>query len=240
MVRSGWIVGICVLAFTVATLLASLLHTKEYTASTALLLRERTLGEALLGSTGPAATEPSSTVLNADALVSLPLIAERTAAELGGDPSPTEIANRVEVRPDVGTGVVTLTATDPDPADAAAIVNAYAKQYVAFSRGVYHHLIRRAIRRGESSPPRPLGISREPAISRGALVYSLGRLRLLDVLRDGDVEQVGRAIAPRQPSSPRIPREVVLGAIVGALIGIALALLSRSIAPPAVRSPRRS
>lgn len=240
LVRSGWIVGICALVFAAATLVASLLHTDEYAASTALLLRERTFGEALLGGTGPGATEQSSTVSNAGALVSLPVIAARTAADLGGDRTAAEIADRVEVRPDVGTGVVTLTATDSDPTEAAAIANTYAEQYVAFSRRVQHRLLRRVIQHGERAPPAPLGISPEPGRSRGALVYSLARMRLLDVLRGGDVEQVGRAVAPRQPSSPRIPRDVLLGALVGSLIGAALALLSRTIAPPAAGSPRRS
>lgn len=229
LVRRAWIIGVCVLAFAGAAVVAAKLHTKQYTASSALLLRERTFGEGLLGGAESRAEEPSRNPAAAALLISLPIIAERTADNLPDDYTGGEIAEKVEVQVDPGSNLVRLNATDSDPTAAAAIANAYAEQFIAFKHRVDRGIVIAMIHHAKSSPPGLLDISPGSGEARGAFAYALARLRVLTILQVGDVERIAAATAPSGPSSPRTARDILLGAVVGLIVGAALAALTAKI-----------
>ncbi len=203
-----WIVGICVVAFAGASLIASALRATHYTATSALVFRGRTYGETLLdrrlapevGKTGP-------TPEAIEAVITAPIVAKTTAEALPGDPSPAEVADQVDVRVDPGNDSITLAATDADPKTAALIANTYAEKSAELFRFLAEKRVGPAIRAAHGDEAK------------------IARLIALEALQLGELEQVESASAPSAAGSDHILTDTLFGAFLGLAIGAALTLL---------------
>jgi capsular exopolysaccharide synthesis family protein len=208
-----------------AALAFSLAQTREYTATSGILFRQQDLDQALLGAAAlPPSSDPTRQASTNLALVSLPTIAERTGAALTPPLSSTQVQSKISVSANSQSEVVDVSATDRLPARAANIANAYAAQVVRFQRATDQATIS-AARAQLQAQLSSLGAAAKNSAQAKVLRARIQQLNVVSSLQTGEAEIVQPAMKPTSPSSPKIPRNAVLGLLVGLILGIALALL---------------
>ena len=222
--RIGLVVS-CFLAFPAVTVAASLLHEEEYSASAPLLFRDPVFDQKLFGATflGPSRNADRDATTNLR-LVSLDVVARRAARRLGGNTTAKAIGNEVKVSQIGLADVVSVTATDRDPDEAARLVNAFTAEYVTF---------RKEADRAKIQEAQTLFGTELAGLSRSERTGKEGRslqkrseeLGVLASLQTGNAEILQQASPPSSPSSPKPARNGVLGAVVGLIFAVGLALL---------------
>ena len=215
-------VAASILILTGLAVVLSLTQQKEYTAAASLLFRDPQLDQKLFGSTFLApSTDPEREGATNVELVSLPVVAERTERRL---PGVGKVQDKVAIKPEGQSDVVSLEATDETPRIAAQIANTFANEYIAFRRDAdraktreAQGLVRRQIERLD--PPDRAG-------SQGrSLRQRADQLQILASLQTGNAERAERAEIPSSPSSPKVARNIGLGLLLGLVLGVALALM---------------
>ena len=206
----------------VAALAFSLLQEQKYTASSSLLFRDPELAEQLFQSNSfKPSTDPEREAGTNLQLVSLDVVAERTAKTLGGV-SGDEVSDKVEIGSEGASDVVSIRATETEPALAARLANVFATEYVDFRREADRSKVGEAQRLVEVKLN---SLSRSDKNgSRGrALENRSEQLGLLAALQTGNAEVVQQAEPPSSPSSPQTARNTAVGVALGLLLGLALA-----------------
>jgi capsular exopolysaccharide synthesis family protein len=202
----------------------SLLQQKEYSASASLLFRNPGFAEDLFGTTAtavnPVATREAATN---EKLVGLKVVAERTAKRLP-TLSAGEVAGMVSVASQGEAELVSVTATSHLPAQAKLVANTFARQFIAFRAEADKSRLLNAKRLAEREFDR-LPASERAGVRGESLSRAAEKLSVLASLQTGNAELVQPAGLPTAPSSPKTKRNVFLGAILGLLLGIALAFL---------------
>lgn len=220
--RRKWIVLQAVVVVPLLALVFSLTQEDEYTATATLLFRQAPIGIA----EGESVEDPTRVAATNGQLVGLPIVAEKAAEALEGV-SGGEVLESVSVEPSSEADTAKISATTGNPELSAAMANAYGQAYISFRRGADRGQVQDAIDVAEASLA---GLS--PAEQEGkegaALNEQLDRLKLAQALQTGGAELVQPADPPSSRSSPKPLRNVMLGLVLGALLGLGLAaLLSR-------------
>jgi tyrosine-protein kinase len=169
------VVALCFAAATVGAVVLTLTAEKQYSATTALLLRSSP------------AVDPQRTVDTSLQLLTLPVIAERTADRLPGV-SKSEVEAAVEADQQGDSDIIQVTATDSSPEQAARIANTFALEFLAFrEEGERERLRSGRIQVVERASPSSNPVSPKPLrnVIFGALigiVFGLGLALLLEQL----------------------------------------------------------
>lgn len=216
-------VALALLLTPLAAYFASVSQPKRYSAAASLLFRESTLGQGLLNSTG-ALVQPDSDADRQAAtnirLVSLPVVAQRTAERIG-TVSMGEVRGSVKIVPQGNSNVVQVVATRPSPGEALRMANVFAAEYVDFRREADREKIENARNLIEDLLD---GFS--PAQRKGARGRRLEQraedLQVLSSLQTGNAEFVQHAALPGAPSSPHPVRSAVIGLMFGLIIAAIL------------------
>jgi polysaccharide biosynthesis transport protein len=218
----------------------SLISEKQYEASASLLFRDPGLDQTLFGASYLApSTDPAREAATNVKLVSLEAISRRTARALQqppldgryrrmlGDRAPLtekDIERLATVAPEGQSDVVSITFLDTSPRVAALVANTFANEYIAFRRDADRAKVQEAKRLVESQIS-----SLSPRALRGEQGESLMRrgdqLAILETLQTGNAEVVQPARIPTEAASPNPVRNTILGLILGAMLGFALAWL---------------
>lgn len=222
--RRAPLIIVCAILAGGAALVFSLLQTTQYTAEASLLFRDAGFDQALSGSQVLQTADPEREAATNISLVSLQEVADRAAADLGGDLTGDEVSNKVQVGSEGRSDVVTISATDPDPEFAAEIANTFANNFIEFRRDADRSTVSSARKLVEADYD---ALSSEERQTRAgqSLAREISRLQALEALQTGNAELVQEAQPPTSASSPRTARNVVLGGLLGILLGIALAAL---------------
>lgn len=173
--RRLWVVILCFAAATLAAVALTVQAEKTYSATTALLVRTST------------AVEPQRAVDTNLQLLSLPVIAERTAQRLPGL-SQDEVEATITSEQQGESDIIEVTATDSSPQRAASIANGYAEEFLAFRRGASRERLETArIQIVEPAAPSSDPVSPKPVrnLIFGALIgllLGLGLALLLEQL----------------------------------------------------------
>jgi capsular exopolysaccharide synthesis family protein len=212
-----WVVP-CVILAAAATYLISWQQTRKYSAAASLLFKSEQPGGDIATSESTAAnrrraqwpTEIGALVRSGDP-------AAKTAAQLRGL-APAQVSGAVRVSSPRKADRALVTTTWTSPELAASIATTYARMLVAGVLHPDHVRSVAAIRRDEkllAALPR-----KERRGAHGdALQRHIGTLRLFDKL-DRESVKVDPAREPHAPSSPRIVRNTVFGAVGGLLLGL--------------------
>ncbi len=184
----------------------SLSQPKEYAATASLLFRNDTgVDQQLFGGNATQSqpsTDPTREAATNLELASLTTIAYQTATRFKHGLTGDDVAGKVKATPVGQSNVVSIVARDSDPALAADLANAFARQFIAF---------RRAADQSKLLETQQL-VERELArLSRGQRDGPRGRqlatradeLRILASLQTGNAELVQSARVPTSPASPR-------------------------------------
>ncbi len=223
--RRKWLILLCLLVVSESALGLSLLQPKEYDATAQLLFRDPQLADKVFGSTVLAPSiDPDREAATNDQLASLEEVADRTSRLYRGRLTLDDIRAKVSVQSTPKSNVVAVTASDSNPAAAARLANAYAEQYIAFRREADRSKIDEA--RGLVDRQYQALSPVERAGRRGRSLQDRSeQLQIVASLQTGNAELVGRARPPEAASSPKPLRNSILGAVVGLMLGVALALL---------------
>jgi capsular exopolysaccharide synthesis family protein len=239
--RQAWVVvGCCALAIGVAVGLASR-QERLYTAKASLLFRDAGFGQTLFGSESTPVRNPEREAATNLELVTLPVIAEKTAKRVGRGVTSSQVSEAIKLEPREKSDVVDVTSTDPRRLLVSTIANTFAEQYIDFRRSSDRRKISDAQRtveaqirdlrrrRGSGSS----GGSNSPATPLEEQLASLQTrsedLRILASLQNGNAELVQRAAVPTSASSPK-PKQIALVALFGGLLlGLILALLREQL-----------
>lgn len=217
--RRKWVVLQAIIVVPVLALGFSLAQEDEYTASATLLFRQTPVGvqdaEDVIDPTREAATNGQ--------LVGLPVVADKAAESLDGI-SGVEVLESVEVEPSSEADTAEISAVTTSPELSAEMANAYGNAYISFRRGADRAQVQDAIDVAETSLQR-LSPSEQEGKEGAALREQLDRLKLAQALQTGGAELVQPATPPTDRSSPKPLRNVVLGIVLGALLGLGLAAL---------------
>ncbi len=193
----------------------------EYQATATLLFRDSNVSQLVTGvATGTPGTPERNAATNLG-LISLNTVAERTARRLGGDWTDTTVATSVVSAANGQSDLVGVTATAGTPEEAARVANTYADTFVDLRRAAARNQIENARR----SVLEELDNRRLPSSRRRQLTRDADQLRLLASVQDGSVTVAQAATEPTSPSAPKPMQAGILGALIGLLIGTALAFL---------------
>jgi tyrosine-protein kinase len=222
--RRKWIVLQATIVVPLLALVFSLSQEDEYKATATLLFRQAPSGitegtENVIDPTREAATNGQ--------LVGLPVIAEKAAESLEGA-SGEEVLEDVSVEPSSEADTAKIIATTGSPELSAEMANAYGSAYIDFRRNADRSQVQDAINVAESSLEKLTPAEREGK-EGAALGEQLDHLKLSQALQTGGAELVQPARPPSGRSSPQPLRNVLLGLVLGALLGLGLAALLERI-----------
>ena len=217
--RRRWLILLCLVVVTGSAIGYSVRQEKEYSAKAWLLFRDPAVDKNLFQSASvPNVDEQRQAATNLK-LASLPDVADRTAKQLGGTLSGREIEDKIDVSGGGDSDVVSVTATDNDPAVAATLANVFARQFIAIRREADQAVIRNAQVLVQQR------LKDLKATDRRALQSRADDLKILAALQTGKAELAQEASVPTSPSSPKPVRNGVLGGVLGLLLGVGIAVL---------------
>jgi capsular exopolysaccharide synthesis family protein len=202
---------------------ATLTQEKTYTATANLLFRDDATG-ILDQNTGATLSDPTRVAATNDALIALPTVAGRAAKIVGDGVTAADVRSAINIGSGQESDVVEISATTPDPERSAAIANAYGEAYLAFRRDTDRAQLQEAIDLAERNIEALQPSERESEQGQ-RLQENLDRLRQIQALQTGKADLVQRAAAPTEPSGPDVKRNLVLGILLGAIVGLGLGAL---------------
>jgi len=226
--RRWWVIGLCLVLAAGSALGFSLAQRKEYTATASLLFRDPGLDQGILGTQSSSNTDPTREAATNVALVKSPAVAQRTANVLHGPLSANSIAGKMGITAEGQSNVISVAATDPSPGFAARLANTYARQFIVFRRAADVAKIRQ-VQSSVQSELQALPPDQLSSPAGHSLQTRVEQLDTLASLQTGNAELVQAAAAPHSPSSPKTKLNVAIGAVLGLLIGVGLALLSERL-----------
>jgi succinoglycan biosynthesis transport protein ExoP len=199
-------------------------QTKKYTATASLIFNSNQLNQQVAGLPVVSSSSQQAQQNTNLKLVQVGDMAAKTAGQLGQGLTKDEVSAALSVSTQGESSFVNVSATATSPALAAAIANTYTKQFVNEQQNSNHAYYTSALK---------LVNKQLAALSRKERERSAGlalqdraqSLAVLAELRNGNVQIAQAATVPTSPSSPRVSRNTILGAVLGLLLGLCLAFL---------------
>ncbi len=223
-----YIIAAALVIVVAVTLAISFNTTPQYRASARLLYQRSNLDQALFGSQIFASTNQDREVQTGALLVELEPVAEAVAAnlaaELGQERSIESLLDMVDVRTESGTNVVDIEAVSAEAAEAAAVANAFADEFVTFRETTDRATVA-AARELVKEELDSLGADDATSAYGLMLKEKYESLRILESMQNGGFIVVQRARTPVLPFTPQHARNAIIAVIVGLLLGLALAFL---------------
>lgn len=219
--RRLWLIVAIAVVATAATYVYSESQPDRYTASTKVFLTTTQVDELLSGGAELAADDRTNQTLAA--LLTSRAVAEEAAKRMDYRGDPGDLLADVDVIPASGADFVTIEAERGSAREAAALANAFAGAFIAS---------RRASAREEARSTRAVAERRLNRLQREggnrdavrSLRSRIQRLKVIETLPTGGVEQVDPARPPGVPSSPRPKRNATFALVIALAFGAALAL----------------
>jgi capsular exopolysaccharide synthesis family protein len=142
---------------------------------------------------------------------------------LGTSESASDLIRQISASANPDADIINITATDPDPARATELANAFADQFVAFEQAQAQQQAAAGAQRLRTEIA-SLPSSATAQIAQ--LQQALHNVLALEAVTTGDASVIDRATVPSSPSSPNTKRAIVLGLIAGLAVGLAAIFLS--------------
>ena len=199
-------------------------QTKKYSATASLVFGNDQLSQQVAGlpvaSTNNQQAQQSTNLR----LVQLGDMAAKTARGLGRGLTKAKISEALSVSAEGESNIVDVTATAASPELAAAIANTYSNVFVQEQQNSNHQYYASALalvnkQLAALSPVQRAGTA---GLALQDRAQSLG---VLAELRSGNVQVTQAAAVPTSPSSPKVSRNTILGAMLGLLLGLGFAFL---------------
>jgi polysaccharide biosynthesis transport protein len=222
--RRWWVVVLLCVVGGVAAFAFSRLQHKQYTATASVVFPNQALQQQASGlpvlQTSPT-EDPQIMATNIQLLSTQSGVAQATAREVGHGLTASGVSSAISVSQTGQTSVANVSATSHSPTLAAAIANAYVRQFIVSQAAQQRAAVAQALASVEGQIK---GLSsRQLASPNGqALLDRAESLRVLSRLQNGGVQIVTPAAVPSSPSSPNVKRNTALGLVIGLLLGVTL------------------
>jgi capsular exopolysaccharide synthesis family protein len=157
-------------------------------------------------------------------LATLPRVAAETAAAVGHGLTKADVSRAISATQVSDTDLARVSATWTSPTLATRIANVYAQHVIADrqrSDARYYASALEAV----DLQFKALTPAQQGGVEGADLKDRANSLQILSQLQSGEVQLEQAASAPTGPSSPRVMRNTLLGALLGLLIGVAAAFL---------------
>lgn len=224
MLRRRWpIVLVCALVAGAATYVVQSRKTPLYQATATLLFRDPGLSSEFGGgSLFQPSSDPAREAATNLKLVTSADVAVATARALGIPQA--QVTHDVTAASEGNSDVVAVTATNPVPAQAARIANAYVDEFIQTRQEADRSKVLQA-RQLVLDQLNQLPADQRDGPQGASLRSQADRLLALAGLQTGNAERVAVAATPTSPSSPHVKKTTVLGVMLGLLVGLGIALL---------------
>jgi capsular exopolysaccharide synthesis family protein len=199
-------------------------QTKKYTATASLVFSNNQQAQQVAGLPVASGNSPQAQQNTNLKLVQLGDMAAKTASLLGRGLTKEKVRSDLSVSAQGESSIVNVAATATSPVLAAEIANTYTGQFVTEQQNSNHAYYASALRLvnrqlAALSPKERAGTAGLALQNRA---QSLG---VLAELRNGNVQVAQAAAVPTSPSSPKVSRNTILGAVLGLLFGLGIAFL---------------
>jgi len=234
--RRAPLIALCFVLVTGSAYFFSKQQTKKYTATASLVFNNNQISQELAGLPTTASTDPTTQQQTDLSLVTLGSTAAQTASQIGRGLTAGKVMSSLQVSAQGQSNVVDVAATSTSPHLAALIANTYANQFVAdqLASSQQYFASALALVRKQLLALTPA----QRASTQGLELQDREQsLAILANLQAGNVQVAQLATVPGSPSSPKVTRNTVLGAILGLLLGLGLAFLVERL-DRRIREPR--
>jgi tyrosine-protein kinase len=226
--RRLWLLVLPIVLLPAATYYFTNQQAKVYEASAQVLLSRQNLPALISGIPDYSFYDPSVAQTQA-AIATVPVVAQRTLHAAGvTNMTPGELLGNTRVTPQTDTDLLTFTVRDGDPARAALLATAYARQYTLYRRDLDTAQIKRALADldGRLQDLAAAGKARSPAYR--SLVSRQQQLQTLEALQTSNASLVRTASGAAQVE-PKPSRNAFVGLAVGLILGIGLVVLGDAL-----------
>jgi capsular exopolysaccharide synthesis family protein len=221
--RRRWLIPVALMLVGGAAAFAVSLQTPKSYESSATVLVGASESLPLIG----VVSSQSLSAATAAQLIHTRTIAARVQTSLHTSRSTGDLLARVAASPDSQSGIVTVTGRGASGAEAAAIANGFASEFVQTRAEAPYVRLTKAVaavkRQLRSVPP--------GGAERAALTAQLSQLRAMAALPTSDAQIADRAVPAGSASSPQIVRDVIAGLGVALLLGLLVAFLLEALDP---------
>jgi capsular exopolysaccharide synthesis family protein len=223
--RRAGLIALVTLAALGVSLALSLTATKQYTAVARLFLHQENPVNNIVSTGGDQApADPQRDLNSRVSLITSQTVAQQVIDKLGLHTTTKKLLeDKVSADVDGDTDIAQVSVKDPDPQQAARIANEFADQYVSSRRDASRATILEAAKLAQSQLDQLTPVERAGAQGR-ELARRARELQINAALQTGNVEIVGHALVPEDPSSPRTVLSAIVALILGLLVGLALAV----------------
>jgi succinoglycan biosynthesis transport protein ExoP len=234
--RRALLIVLCLLLAAGAAYGLSKQQAKKYTATASLVFNNNQTNQQAAGLQAVSINNQVAQQNTNVKLVQLGNMAAKTAAKLDGGLTRDKVRENLSVSAQGESNIVDVAATATSPTLAADIANTYTEIFVDEQQNANHSYYASAL----ALVNKQLGTltAKERVSPTGiALAGRAQSLGVLAELRSGNVQVAQAATIPTSPSSPKVSRNTALGAVLGLLVGLGLALLLERM-DRRIREPR--
>ncbi|HST56496.1 MAG TPA: P-loop NTPase [Solirubrobacteraceae bacterium] len=221
--REHWVV---IAATTVALLVIALAVSKtsakvyEATSKVELLTSTQLNNVVLNGNSSNG--DPQTEAATAQLLVTSTPVAAGVRKVLGLSKSVSQLLDQVEVSAEPNSYLLDIVVKDSDAARAAQIATAFAQQYVKYRQT---SAVSQVSQGEKLLRDRLAKLPSTATADRARLTAALQSVIALEAVQTGDASVVDTAQTPSSASSPRPKRDGLIGALLGVVLGVAIAFL---------------
>lgn len=207
-------------------LFLSLRQSDEYTAAARVMVETQASAVTVVTGQNVGEKAPDDRqVATLASFVVTPEIAARVDVELHLAQTPDDLLEQVEAKPDPDANVITIEATAPSAAGAAALANEFATQFVEWRRETQQEAVQSAI----DLLDRQLAQAGPDSANYEDLVSRRSQLAVLLALTTGNVVLGEEARPPSEPSSPKPLRNTAMAVLVALVLGFGAAFVRESL-----------
>ena len=208
---------------TAVAVVLSLAQTKEYEATSRVVLSQSDPINNIIQSSQPINYDPEAARNTLVSLIKIEPVAERVKAAEGLDYSTGELLDKVTTEVESNSDIVLIKALDPDPQTAADISNGFAEQYQLYRQDTVRAQLEDAADVTRTNIDR-LSPEEEASEQGRDLRAQLRQLEILAAAQRGGVEVAETADVPTDPAKPKPLLNGILAFVLGFGLAVAIAV----------------